>query len=115
MPLNNFAVSNFPVITGGLVAVGAGVGVSDISAGAKRCSRSSEIQRYTIAAKLTANKTSTSRRHTRGRIFRTRLLSDPDDDCCNNADYAQDRHHASRHDVGPERNRHYRSEEHTSE
>ena len=45
MPLNSFAVSNFPVITGDRVAVGAGVGVSDISMGAKRCSRSSEIQR----------------------------------------------------------------------
>ena len=45
MPLYSFAVSNFPLITGGLVAVGAGVGVSDISMGAKRCNRSSEIQR----------------------------------------------------------------------
>jgi hypothetical protein len=45
MPLNSFAVSNFPVITGGRVAVGSGVGVPDISMGAKRCSRSSEIQR----------------------------------------------------------------------
>jgi len=45
MPLNSFVVSNFPVMTGGRVAVGAGVGVSDISMGAKRCSRSSDIQR----------------------------------------------------------------------
>ena len=33
MPLNSFAVSNFPVITGGRVAVGSGVGVPDISSG----------------------------------------------------------------------------------
>lgn len=45
MPLNSFAVSNFPVITGDRVAVGDGVGVSDTSMGAKRCNRSSEIQR----------------------------------------------------------------------
>ena len=45
MPLNSFAVSNFPLITGGRVAVGSGVGVPDISIGAKRCNRSSEIQR----------------------------------------------------------------------
>ena len=47
MPLNNFAVSNFPVTTGGRVAVGAGVGVgvSDVSLGTERCNRSSEIQR----------------------------------------------------------------------
>jgi hypothetical protein len=45
MPLDSFAVSNFPVITGGRVAVGSGVGVPDISIGANRCNRSSEIQR----------------------------------------------------------------------
>ena len=45
MPLNSFVVSNFPVITGGRVAVGSGVGVPDISVGTTRCSRSSEIQR----------------------------------------------------------------------
>jgi hypothetical protein len=91
MPLNSFAVSNFPVITGGRVAVGAGVGVDvpDISMGAKRCHRSSEIQRYTIAAKIAPKTTSTNRRHVRRRIFPTRLLSHPGDDGCNNPDHAQ--------------------------
>jgi hypothetical protein len=50
IPLKSFAVSSFPVITGGRVAVGSGagvlnVGVPNVSAGAKRCNRSSEIQR----------------------------------------------------------------------
>jgi hypothetical protein len=43
--LNSLPVSNFPLITGGRVGVGSGVGVAGISTGAKRCSRSSEIQR----------------------------------------------------------------------
>src|SRR5436305_1688340 len=45
IPLKSLPVSNFPVISGGRVGVGSGVGVAGISAGATRCNRSSEIQR----------------------------------------------------------------------
>jgi len=38
-------VSNFPLIVGGRVGVGSGVGEAGISTGATRCSRSSEIHR----------------------------------------------------------------------
>src|SRR4029077_20550227 len=104
IPLNSLPVSNFPVITGGLVGVGSGVGVAGISVGASRCRRSSEIQRETIAAKSAPNITSTSRRHVRRRILATRLLFYPSDDDSNDPDHAEDRHHSRRHhSSGPEK------------
>src|SRR5947207_14308928 len=62
MPLNNFAVSSRPVITGGRVGVGSGVGDLIASGGAKRCKRSSEIQRYMMALKIASNRRRTSHR-----------------------------------------------------
>jgi hypothetical protein len=45
IPLNSLPVSNFPLMVGGRVGVGSGVGEAGISTGATRCSRSSEIHR----------------------------------------------------------------------
>src|SRR5947207_13848481 len=104
IPLNSLPVSNFPVTTGGRVGVGSGAGVVGSSVGVSRCSRSSEIQRYTIAAKSAPNMTSTSRRHVRRRILPTRLLFYPNDDDRNDADHAEDRHHSGRHhSPGPQK------------
>src|SRR6266849_763204 len=97
MPLNNFAVSNLPAITGGRVGVGSGVGVALISAGAKYCNCSCEIQRYRITTKIAAAKAMTSRRNVRRRILATRLLFYPGEQRHDDADHAQDRHHASGH------------------
>src|ERR1700730_16406522 len=97
MPPNSFAVSNLPVMTGGRVGVGSGVGVALISAGAKYCNRSCEIQRYRMTMKIAATKAMTSRRNVRRRILATRLLFYPGDHGHDDADHAQDRHHPRGH------------------
>src|ERR1043166_9542720 len=66
MPLNNRPVSSLPPIGGGRVGVGSGVGdvgVGPASRGAKYCNRSCDIQRYKMAAKINAARSSTNLRN----------------------------------------------------
>src|SRR5947207_14407389 len=103
MPLNNLAVSSFPVMTGIFgegAAVGAFSGIS-ISIGVvgsswARCHCSSEIHRSTIAVSTAASKRRTKKRSVLSRNFRTPppLLLYPGDDRHHAAHPAQPRHQA---------------------